>query len=328
MNTWKVYQEFLKPFTYLIIMILFGTQGYRFVEDWSTLDSLYMTVITITTVGFGEVHRLSESGKIFTIFMVIGGVGFYGMAINVIFRTFLETSFRKMIAQNKLKDRIKRLDNHIVICGGGRMSLAIANELAANNQDFVVIENNEESVVSRSSSDWVILHLDALLEESLITAGIERASGVAAVLPTDADNLFVVLSARRLSTKIRIETRISQESSRSKMLQAGADKVVSPYILGGMQMGKSFIEPGVDEFLDIILDKSNYEFEMTVYHVEPNNINIGKQVRETSFRDDGFLIIGVKDTEEGLSFAPDPDFIINSGHEILLMGPGKEKPLE
>ncbi|MES0490096.1 MAG: potassium channel protein [Leptospirales bacterium] len=324
----RVYLKFLKPLVFLFILIVFGTSGYLTIENWSLIDSLYMTVITVTTVGFGEVHTLSNLGKLFTIILVTGGVGFYAIGINVIFTTFLESGFRDMIEQNIVQEKIKKLKGHYIICGGGRMSHAIAREFVSSGQSFVIIENNAESVVSQKKNGWLILMQDALLEESLILAGIERAKGLAAVLPTDADNLFVVLSARRLKDKIRIETRIAHESSRSKMLQAGADRVVSPYVLGGIQMARSFIEPSVDEFLEIILDKSNYEFEMTIHQVKSEDPIVGKEIRDTPFRDQGLLIIGIKDRDTGLSFAPDSDFIIKEGHEILLMGPGKEKPLE
>ena len=324
----RVYLKFLKPLLFLFILLIFGTSGYLSIEDWSLIDSIYMTVITVTTVGFGEVHELSSLGKVFTIVLVTGGVSFYAIGINVIFTTFLESGFRDMIGQNIIQEKVNKMKDHYIICGGGRMSHAIAKEFVSSGQSFVIIENNAESVVSQKKNSWLILRQDALLEESLINAGIEKAKGLAAVLPTDADNLFVVLSARRLKEKIRIETRIAHESSRSKMLQAGADRVVSPYVLGGVQMARSFIEPSVDEFLEIILDKSNYEFEMTIHQVKSGDALVGMEIRKTNFRDQGLLIIGIKDRQRGLSFAPDSDFLIKEGHEILLMGPGKEKPLD
>ncbi len=325
----KLYLEFIKPLVYLAGLIIFGSIGYYYIADWTLIDSVYMTVITITTVGFGEVHRLTVEGKIFTIFLVLGGVGFYGLAINAIVKTFLEKSLKVMVTESRMLDKINKLTDHYIICGGGRMANSIAIEFEKMGKRFVIIENNPDSVVNvKKESGWLILQKDALIEESLVEAGIHRALGLASVLPTDADNLFVVLSARSLNSGIRIETRIAEESSRSKMLQAGANKVVSPYVLGGLQMARSFLEPEVEEIFDVILDKSNYEFELKVYNVESGDPAANKTIRETDFRKNGYIIIGVKQRDGQMVHAPQPDYMIRAGHEIVMIGSGKTTALE
>lgn len=320
----RFYFNLIKPILFLILLIIIGSLGYNLIEHWGFTDSIYMTITTITTVGFGEVYPLSDAGKWFTMLLVISGVAFYGLAINSIVRNFLERNFRVIMEESKIKERLKNLRDHYIICGGGRMAFAMAEELSYNKIPFVIIENNLEAPVLKLRQDWPILKRDALLEETLIEAGIHRSKGLASVLPTDADNLFVVLSARSLNKDLRIETRISHESSRNKMLQAGANRIVSPYVLGGIQMARSFIEPDVDEFLEIMMDKSNYEFEMIVEHITVENKHHDQKIRDTDFRANGFIIIGVKEPHGRFTFAPNPDMKLRTGYEVLLMGKGPE----
>jgi len=315
-----IFIHFLKPFLFMLLLLTAGTSGYMLVQDWSFIDSLYMTVITVTTVGFSEVHPLAEGGKIFTIIMVVGGVSFYGMVINVLFNTFLEENFREMLENNKIKENVSKLRDHYIICGGGRMAISIAEEFSRAKKAFVIIDNNDKAPVMQRRAEWNVMLADALLEETLVEAGLEYASGLASVLPTDADNLFVVLSARGLNSDVRIETRISLESSRSKMLQAGANKVLSPYIVGGAQMARSFLEPAVEEFLDIMLGKSDYEFEMVVQPIDSDMENNGKMIMESDFRKKGFIIIGVKNQTGRFTFAPSSEYRLQKGDEILLLG--------
>jgi voltage-gated potassium channel len=323
----RFYFNLVKPVFFLILLVVFGSLGYRLIEGWNFTDSIYMTITTITTVGFGEVYPLSDAGKWFTMALVISGVGFYGLAINVIVRNFLERNFKVIMEESKVKERLKNTRDHYIICGGGRMAFAMAEEFSYNKIPFVIIENNLEAPVLKHQLDWIILKRDALLEETLLEAGIQRSKGLASVLPTDADNLFVVLSARSLNKELRIETRISHESSRNKMLQAGANKIISPYVIGGIQMARSFIEPEVDEFLDIMMDKSNYEFEMIVEHITVENKNCDQKIRDTDYRVNGFIIIGIKEPHGRFLFAPNPDMKLRTGYEVLLMGKATEKKI-
>ncbi|MDH5716810.1 MAG: potassium channel protein [Spirochaetia bacterium] len=328
MHIFKFFWVFIKPFLFLMALALIGSSGFIMIENWRFLDALYMTVITITTVGFGEVKQLSDNGKIFTIILIIGGVLFYGAGLNALLRIFLEKSFKKIVEDARMKEKINKLKDHYIICGGGRMALSIVNELQRSNKPFIVLETNPESPVSKSTLPWIVLNRDALLEESLIEARIEHAKGLAAVLPTDADNLFVVLSARRLNSNIRIETRIAKESSRDKMLQAGANKVVSPYTVGGLQIARSFINPMVDDFLEVVLDHANYEFAMKVVKVQEGDELVNKKIRDTDFREKGYIIIGVRHANGQLKFAPESDCQFEAGCEVLILGSAREPVLD
>lgn len=321
----------LRPTIFLIFLLGGGSAGYYYVEGWEPIESLYMTVITVTTVGFGEVRPLDDAGRLFTITLILGGVVFYGLAIDGLLKILISRSFRNLVEEARMREKIRKLNDHHIICGGGRMSVAMARELDRSDQSFVILDSNPESLAMKMRKadkvDWPVLERDALLEESLMEVGIEHARSLASVLPTDADNLFVVLSARRLNPKIRIETRIAQESSRSKMLQAGADKVLSPYALSGFQMARSMVNPQVDNFLEVMIDRANYEFEMKVHVVEPDDPLIGKNLHDSHVRDEGFLAIGVRLENGEMVFVPDSQFRVQAGMQILLLGSGKSAPL-
>ncbi len=318
-------QNFTRPVLLLLFLLLVGSFGYHLIEGWNFLDSLYMTLITLSTVGFGEVHHLTDDGKLFTIFLMGGGVIYYAYILNTLAKSFMETRFTDLMRQAKLNRKIVRMKNHYIICGGGRMAFTIGQELERAGESFVFIERNFESVVSEHRERWPILHKDALLEDTLLEARIQHARGLASVLPTDADNLFVVLSARRLNPDLFIQTRIAMETTRSKMLQAGADKVVSPYNVGGLQIARSFTTPHVDDFLSVVTDRAHYDFELLIHRVTEEDSFRNKPIRESSFRERGFIVIGVRFEDNRMKFAPDANFILKEGVEIFLLGPGKDE---
>ncbi len=324
----ELVSQLSKPIILLILLIISGTTGFTAIEGWDTLDSLYMTLITLTTVGFGEVHSLSGGGKVFTMLLLLGGVIFYATAINGIARGLIETSLSDRVNEYRMLRKIQKMKNHYIICGGGRMALAIGEELERAGNDFVFIEKNHESIVSEHKERWPILVKDALLEEALIEAGIEEAQGLAAVLPTDADNLFVVLSARKLNTDLYIQTRIALESTRPKMIQAGANKVVSPYNAGGVQIARTFVNPEVDDFLSVVTDRASYEFEMKIHTVAHEDSFCNRSLRDSEFRSQGYTVIGVRYEDGRMVFAPDAKFTLRQGQQIFLMGPGSEPPGE
>ncbi|MCB1178804.1 MAG: NAD-binding protein [Leptospiraceae bacterium] len=310
----------LKPALFLTLLLFIGSLGYHLIEDYDAIDSLYMTVITITTVGFGVIRPLSSEGKLFTIFLIVGGVIFYGVSINSIMKVILESKFRDIVEKNKMEEMIKKLTNHYIICGGGRFAWAMAKEFEKHKLPFVIIENNPESIVSKTEHKWLVVDGDALQEEVLITAGIHKARGIASVLPTDADNLFVVLSARGLNPKIRIETRVSRESVRSKMVQAGADKVISPYEVGGLQMARGLIDPDIAEFIEVLFGRKDLGLEMRIHTITNEDKVVGSRIQDTSYRKDGYIIVALKRDNADIIFAPSAKERINLGDQIFLLG--------
>lgn len=214
-------RNFFRPSILMLVMLCVGTGGYHVIEGWTLFDSVYMTVITVTTVGFSEVHPLSAGGRAFTIFLLLGGGVFYAMAVTAIVRTMVEIRYGEFTSRLRMAKTIAELKDHYIICGGGRIADSIATELERSGHDFVIIEKNESAAALVQHPPRLFLRKDALLEETLVEARIQHAAGLAAVLPTDADNLFIVLSARQLKPDLFIQTRITHESSRSKMLAAG-----------------------------------------------------------------------------------------------------------
>ena len=207
------------------------------------------------------------------------------------------------------------------------MALAICIELEKAGRDFIVIEKNPDSPVFKTIEQrrvpWMILAGDALSEETLEEARLDRADGLFSVLPTDADNLFVVLSARRLNPKIWIETRISHETTRPKMLQAGANRVLSPYHVAGIQMARSMLRPQVDDFVEIFLGENNYEFEAKVYDIKTGDSRIGLKLADGKFTEDGFTVVALKTADGNLSYAPAGETPIAAGMSVFLLGRGR-----
>lgn len=316
------FRNFYKPLLFLLGLLFAGSVGYRVIEDLSPLDSLYMTVITLSTVGFREVRPLSDGGKIFTMLLVTSGIVFYGFTVNRIFRVFLEHSLSDMIRGVRMSQKIARMSEHYIICGGGTTAATIAEELERAGRPFVILEKDPKIAAERMEQ-WPVLEADALDEDSLEAAGIKNASGLASVLSSDADNLFVVLSARKLNPDLVIQTRIESEKTRSKMLQAGANLVVSPKRVGGVQIARSFLNPEVHNLLAVVLDRaSSLEFEMKVHTITESDSYAGKMLRATDFRQQGYMVIGVRYPGGRMQFAPTADFLLEPACDVFLLGPG------
>lgn len=318
---------FTRPIFFLLLLLVSGSAGYMLLEGFTAFEGVYMTVITMTTVGFSEVRPLSDAGRLFTIFLILGGVLFYGLSINAIFQIIFERGFRGFMDAQILREKLNAVHGHYIICGGGRMALAICTELEKTGRDFIVIEKNNESPVSKMVTDrktgWAVLTGDALSEETLLEARLERARGLFSVLPTDADNLFVVLSARRLNATIWIETRISHESTRPKMLQAGANRVLSPYHVAGIQMARSMLKPQVDDFIEIFQGEKNYEFEVKIHRLTEGDLGVGEPVSRCRYLEQGFSVVALQQVDGSMIYAPKPDTVMQAGMAVFLLGKGR-----
>lgn len=236
--------QIILPVILIMGVISFGASGYSIIEGWSLLDSFYMTIITLTTVGFMEVHPLSNIGRLFTIFLILSGVGVMLYSLSVGAKVVLEGEVREILGRRKLSKKIEQLENHYIICGYGRMGRIICREMIQHSAPFVIVEKTPE-VFAAIGKDLLSLQGDSTQDAVLKEAGIERASGLISVLSTDADNLYVVLSARGLNPKLRIVARASDEGAEQKLFRAGADNVVSPYFIGGLRIAHTILKPAV-----------------------------------------------------------------------------------
>ncbi|MCX7632037.1 MAG: potassium channel protein [Turneriella sp.] len=321
---WRYAKLFVLPATLLAILLIAGASGYTLIEDYPLFDAIYMTVISITTVGFSEIRPLSQAGRLFTIFLILGGVIFYGLGIHAIVQVIFRHSFRSFMREELTKEKIRSLKNHYIVCGGGRMAYAICTELARAGKDFVVVEKNPESVVARLVAEekvpWLLVAEDALREDVLRDMNVGKARALFSVLPTDADNLFVVLTARSLNPQLWIETRIEQESSRSKMLLAGANRVLSPYHVAGIQMARSALKPQLDDVVEVFYGVRNYEFELKVRTITPESEYAGKKLGECRLGEQGFCVVALEKPDGSILYAPPADILLEPGTSVFFLG--------
>ena len=306
---------------YFMFLLLFGSIGFYILggEEWSWIDSIYMTVITLSTVGYGEVHPLTDAAKVLSILIIIFGV----TGIGVLIRTFREEFIQiDQYRKNKIMKNISNLKNHFVICGYGRMGAVIAKELNEKNLDFVIIESNDQKADIIRAKGWFCVHGDATSEETLTSARVDQASGVAVVLDTDQDNLFVTMSMKTTNPELFILSRCSKEDNKSKLIRAGANKVVNPYTAGGHRMAEILSKPQVEDSISVLSPK-HAKMNLTLDEISLKNLDRydGILIKDSKIREDyDVTIIGIiRNTGESL-INPEPDTILNTSDTILLIG--------
>jgi len=298
-----------------------GTTGYWTVQDWSVLDSFYMTVITLSTVGFREVHELTTGGKVFTMLLVFFGVGAMAYVLKNATQVLLEGELRNVLGRRKLKKAIGGLKRHYIICGYGRMGRIIAKEFLAARVPFVVIERDPEVVATVSDLNLLMVQGDATLDANLEEAGIRTAIGVISVLQSDADNLLVVLSARGMNEGLRIVARASEEGVERKLLRAGADKVVSPYQMGGIRIAHAVLKPAVSDFLELTTQDKAVDLELEELKVGEDSYLAGKTLTESRIRQDfDVILLAIEREDQQMAFNPKHDTRIGAGDTIIVLG--------
>jgi voltage-gated potassium channel len=320
----SVRERLIRPAIAIIGVISFGTAGYVIIEGWSVFDSLYMTIITLTTVGYEEVHSLSNTGKTFTIFLVLTGVGVIFYALGVAARLILEGEIREILGRRKLSKQINSIKDHYIICGFGRMGSIICREFMHSRAPFVVVEDNPE-IVSTMDADILVLQGDATQDSILQQAGIERAKGLISVLQSDAANLYVVLSARGLNPNLRIVARAGEEGAEQKLMRAGADKVISPYYIGGLRIAHTLLKPSVVDFIEFATKSSNLEIQIEEVKVKKGSGFIGQTLDESGLRKKlEVIIVAIKRGSGEMEFNPTSTSVIQSGDTLIAMGEQKQ----
>lgn len=303
-----------------LLLILFGMFGYSYLEKWPLFDSLYMTIITIGTVGFSEVHTLDQAGRIFTIVLIILGLSTATYFFSLVSKAVLEGELNSYFGRQKMLSNIEKLRNHYIICGYGRFGSYIAKEFKEQKVPFVIVESDEKSFAKIGQDGYLGLFGDSTDDEALIKAGIQHAICLIAVASTDAVNLFITISARHLNPKIIIVTRAQEDYTEKKMLLAGANKVVSTYKLGANQLAQLALRPTVIDFIEIATRSANMEFNMEEITVPDNSSFIEKSLKELALsRAIGIIIIGIKRADK-MIFNPSGDTIINHNDILIAMG--------
>ncbi len=306
----------------IVFVLCFGILGFRFISDYTWIDSVYMTVITVSTVGFAEVNPLDTQSKIFTIVLILSSVIILGYAISIITEYILSKNNFEDIKQRKMQKKIEAMSNHIIICGYGRNGKQAAIKLAHYNKDFVVIEKDKEMIEKFNENDISFIIGNANDDEVLIEAGITKANTFISALPNDADNLFVVLSARQLNKELRIISRASQETSYEKLKLAGANNVILPDRIGGDHMASLVVIPDLIEFIDNlgIVGEHNINIEeVEVEHLY--NASQKKTIRDLDLRrKTGCTVIGFKDVKGEYIVNPEADTKLVPGSKIIVLG--------
>lgn len=306
----------------LVILICVGIIGYRTISGLSWINAVYMTVITITTVGFGEVQPLGVPAKIFTIFLILASVVIVGYAISIITEYILSKNNFEDIKQRKMQKEIETMSNHIIICGFGRNGKQASKKLQDYGKPFVIIERDKDIIERLQEEGLPYVFGDANEDETLVQAGIERASTLITALPSDADNLFVVLSARQIKKKLCIISRASQETSYNKLKLAGANNVILPDKIGGDHMASLVVIPDLVEFIDNlgIVGERNINIEEIKAEQLYDIANI-KTIRELDLRKKtGCTVIGFKDEKGEYIVNPEADTRLVPGSKIIVLG--------
>ena len=312
----------------LVLLAILGMAGFHFLEGWPWFDGFYMVVTTLTTIGYQEVHPLSQAGRVFNIALIIVGVSLVFLGIGSLTQALLEFELRSFFGRRKMERQIDRLSDHYIICGAGRVGRSAARALARRPASFVIVEQNEGKG-ARYSNEWLIMVGDATQEQTLREVHIERARGLVAATTTDATNLYIVLTARGLNPKLKIIARASEDDAEKHLLKAGADSVVSPYHFAGQRIAQSFLRPHVVSFLDTATTHLGMDLEIGEIEVCSGSIFSGKTVESSRIRQErGVIILAIK-RGEGMRFNPAPEERIETGDCLIAMGePAQLRQLE
>jgi voltage-gated potassium channel len=306
-------------------VFVFGTVGYV-ILGFSLLDAAYQTVTTVATVGFREVQPLDDVGKVFTIVLILVGVGTALYTFSVVLETLLEGHFGALFGRRRMERQIEAMSGHVVVCGWGRVGRAIAEELTAAHADLVVVERDPDRVSGAAAGTGVgegvpVVVGDATDDRVLEAAGLSRARALVAALDTDAGNLFVTVSARSLYPDLFIVARARAEESEEKLRRAGADRVVNPQSIGGARIAAFVLQPNVTEFLDVVMHDRALEFRLEEVEVPPGSAIAGQSIRDVHLRDrTGALVLALREPDGAFNTNPAPDTVINAGQVLIAIG--------
>ena len=299
-----------------------GTIGYVLIEGWTPWDAFYMTVITVTTVGYGEVHPLSQAGRAFTVVILLSGVGAFFYAFTLFMSLLASGDVLARLERRRFGRMLETLQDHFILCGYGRMGEIIAREFARQRVPFIVVERNPERMHLAMEHGFLAVEADASNEEVLKRVRIDRARGLVAAVGTDAENVYAVLSARLLKPDLFIVGRAESEDARAKLRRAGADRVISPYHLGGLQLAQTAMRPAVVDFLDLATSSENMELNLEQVHIENESPFSGRSLIDAGLRQRfGVVVVGIRRASGKMDFNPAPETSICGGDDLVVLGP-------
>jgi voltage-gated potassium channel len=318
-------EKIIKGFFVLGVIMFIGTSGYMLIEGWSFIDSLYMTAITITTVGYREIAPPSSIGKIFTILMAFGGIGILFYFLSLIAQAMFEIQVKAIIERRKLGLRMRTMKDHYIVCGFGRLGKIICRDLRSSRVPLVVIESRPEMVQFLEHENTPYIIGDATSEEVLIEAGVEKAKGLVSVVASDADNVFITMSAKGLNPALFVLARAEEERSEKKLLRAGANRVVMPYLIGAQKMAHIIVKPAISDFLELTVHNKRIGLEMEEVEVSEQSPLKGVALIDSGIRQEMDVIIVAIRTREGeMKFNPSSTTRIEAGDTLIALGKSED----
>lgn len=312
-------RQFILITLLLLGITVFGTVGIRLLNGTSWLESMYLAVITLTTVGSRDAPK-TPAAMIFIVFYLVCGLSVFTYSAFQLGQLIVNADIRMMLEKRRMDRELSSLHSHYIVCGLGRMGLSICEYLSVRKQPFVVIDNNEEVLMTTCKErQWLGVLGDATDDDVLKKAGIQRAQALATVLPTDADNVYVVLSARLLSNTLQIVARASDSNAVQKLQRAGATRVISPFSSGATKMARFMLSPSIEDFLEIT-DESGSDLELAEIQIHAESHYIGKPLAQTDLREQGIMVIGIRRTSGEHVIAPEGSAVIEPGDSLFAFG--------
>jgi voltage-gated potassium channel len=307
-------------FLALMVLTFIGMTGFHFIEGWTWFDGFYMVLTTISTIGYGELHPLSQHGRYFNTFIIITGVGLVLLFFGGATQALLEFELQSVFGRRRMNREIGRLSDHYILCGAGRVGRSAARELARKPLPFLVIDNDPAKLQQYSDEGWLTLAGDATQTPVLRQAHIERARGLVASTTTDATNIYIILTARSLNPKLNIIARASEEEAEPHLLKAGANHVVSPYNFAGYRIAQTFMRPHVADFFDTAMNQK-LPFDIEEVQVRAGSRVAGQTLEGARIRQEmGVIVLAIKGEDSHMRFNPAPDEVIHEGDHLIAMG--------
>ena len=317
----KFTARFILDFFIFSLILVGGCVGFVVIEGWDVLEALYMTIITLTTVGFQEVHPLSRAGKIFTMGLIVSGVGFILYFLGSITRMMVEGTLKDILGRRKLEKRISHIEGHYIVCGFGRIGRTVSQLLKEKPLEVVIIEKNSDSIPIFQERNLFYITGEATSEEVLLKAGILKAKGLVAAVSSDADNVYITLTARGLNPGLFILARAAEESSVVKLTRAGADKVVSPYDIGARSMANSILRPTVIDFIELAMHNRSLDLQIEELTVGNKSEIKDLTLMESGIRKDfDLIVVAIKKGTGEMIFNPSPQAKIQVGDILVVLG--------
>lgn len=305
---------------FIVLLIIAGTSGYMLLEGWRFIESIYMVIITLSTVGFMEVKPLSDPARVLTILIIFGGVGAFFYLGGSLAQMLVEGKFQNMLGRRRVQKLIDELTGHYIICGYGRIGKVVAEGIKKEGFDVVVIEQDKAALLQLEQKKMLSIEGDATKDEILLSAGLEKAKCLIAALSEDAENVFVTLTSRQLNPRITIVARTDMESHVARLKQAGADNVFMPYNIGGLRLVQSVLRPTATSLMDLAI-RGDIDLQMEELPVADNSEFVDKMVQDSGIRPRfDILIVGIKKRSGEMVFNPGPLTLINKGDLLIALG--------